>query len=152
MPAGAHVQGHAAPAARPSASPAAPDAGRTDWSAIEKPGFNPPQRVVQRPGWNRGSGLWWRGRRDFAGYIGSRPGYWYRPGHGYFRVEPRWFNCAWQAGLYVPVEFQSFYVEDPDEFGLPPPPDGYAYVFLGEDIALIALDTGLIVQLFPRVF
>ena len=42
--------------------------------------------------WDRSDRNWWRGRVDFRDYRGSRNGYWYAPGYGYYRVEPRYYG------------------------------------------------------------
>jgi Ni/Co efflux regulator RcnB len=114
--------------------------------------INPSARVVQRPSWNRGNPNWWRGRTEFRSYAGRRPGFWFRPGFGYVRVNPRWYGYNWQVGGYVPFEFRSYYVQDPYEFGLPPAPYGYAYVYLDNNIALMSLATGQIVQILPNLY
>ncbi len=114
--------------------------------------FNPSVRVQQRQNWNRGNPNWWRGRAEFRGYAGARSGFWFRPGFGYFRVDPRWYGFNWQVGGFVPFEFRSYYVQDPYGYGLPPAPYGYAYVYLGNDIALMSMDNGAIVQVFPNVY
>jgi Ni/Co efflux regulator RcnB len=138
------------PSQRPAPAQAAPRPGHPSPSVIMK--VNPPGRVVQRPSWNRGNPNWWRGRPEFRDYAGARPGFWYRPGFGYFRVDPRWYGFTWRIGGFVPLEFRNYYVQNPYDYGLPPPPYGYAYVYLGNSIALMSLVSGAIVQVFPNVY
>jgi Ni/Co efflux regulator RcnB len=114
--------------------------------------FNPSARVVQRPSWNRGNPNWWRGRTDFRSYAGRRPGFWFRPGFGYVRVNPRWYGYNWRVGGFVPFEFRSYYVQNPYEYGLPPVPYGYAYVYLDNNIALMSLASGQIVQIISNLY
>ena len=100
--------------------------------------------------WNRNtrlSGDWWRGRRGFEGYGGHRSGFWFAPGWGYYQVDPRWYGYDWEIGAVVPYELRSYYVSDPEDYGLPPAPYGTAWVFLGDEIVLIDLQSGEIVQI-----
>jgi Ni/Co efflux regulator RcnB len=125
---------------------------RQDWRADQRQRINPQPRVTQREGWNRDNRNWWRGRSEFRGYAGRRAGYWYTPGRGYFRVDPRWYGYSWRIGGYVPWAFRDYYVEDPYLFGLPPAPYGYAYVYLDNNIVLMSLETGLIVQVISDLY
>ncbi len=108
--------------------------------------------AASRPVWTRGDPNWWRSRPEFRGYAGVRAGFWFRPGVGYVRVDPRWYGYRWRVGGYVPAQFRTFYVQGPYQFGLPPAPFGYVYVYLGPNIALMAQGTGLIVQVFPNIY
>lgn len=92
-------------------------------------------------------GDWWRGRAGFNGYYGHRAGYWFAPGWGYYQVDPRWYDFDWVVGAVVPYELQSYYISDPYAYGLPPAPYGCEWIFLGDQIALIDLGTGQIVQI-----
>jgi len=93
------------------------------------------------------SGDWWRGRRGFEGYAGHRNGFWFAPGWGYYQVDPRWYGYDWSIGVVVPYELRSYYVSDPYDYGLPPAPYGTAWVFLGDEIVLIDLQSGEIIQI-----
>ena len=125
---------------------------RENWRADQRQRINPQPRVAQRQGWNRDNRTWWRGRSGFQGYQGRRTGYWYTPGRGYYRVDPRWYGYSWRIGGYVPWEFRNYYVQDPYLYGLPPAPYGYAYVYLDNNVALMSLATGLIVQVFSDLY
>ena len=123
---------------------------RQNWRTDQRQRFD--SRQAQRQVWNRGDRNWWRGRSDFAGYEGRRTGYWFTPGYGYYRVDPRWYGFNWQVGGYVPWAFRDYYVQDIGDYGLPPAPYGYAYVYLDNDIVLMSLATGAIVQVVSNLY
>ncbi|MBX3476061.1 MAG: RcnB family protein [Brevundimonas sp.] len=102
--------------------------------------------------WDRNNRDWWRGRSDFRDYRGARQGYWYAPGYGYHRVEPRYYGYRWQRGSYLPPAYRHYYVNDPYYYGLPPAPRGYRYVHAGSDIVLMAVATGLIASVLHDIF
>ena len=108
--------------------------------------------VRQERVWNRNDRRWWRGRSDFVGYAGARPGYWFIPGRGYIQPNSRWYGFNWRIGGLVPFEFRNYYVGNPYVYGLPPAPPAYRYVYLGRNIALIAIDSGRIVRVIPNVY
>jgi|GEM_PF-4359168 len=109
-------------------------------------------RRDQRQVFNRDNRFWWRSRSDFRGYEGRRAGYWFTPGYGYYRVDPRWYGYSWRVGGYVPWAFRGYYVRDIYDYGLPPAPYGYAYVYLDNNIVLMSLATGLIVQVVSNLY
>lgn len=102
--------------------------------------------------WDRSNRDWWRGRPEFRGYNGPRRGYWYAPGHGYYRVEPRYYGYRWTRGAYLPPAYRHYYVNDYGYYGLRPPPPGYRYVYAGGDILMIAVASGLIASVLSNVF
>ena len=59
---------------------------------------------------------------------------------------------SWRVGGLVPFEFRNYYVGNPYVYGLPPAPPAYRYVYLGRNIALIAIDSGRIVRVIPNVY
>lgn len=85
----------------------------------------------------------WRGREEWREFHGPRTGYWFAPGYGYYRVDPRWGH-HWRRGLYVPAPYRHFYVQDWGYYGLRPPPPGYRWVYLDGNFVLMAVATGLI--------
>lgn len=93
--------------------------------------------------YDRGHPETWRARPEWRMYHGVRPGYWYAPGYGYYRVNPRWHG-AWRRGAYVPPPYRHFYVDDWGYYGLRPPPPGYRWVYADGNFVLMALATGLI--------
>ena len=111
-------------------------------------------RADVRPGrgWDRNNRNWWRGRPGFDRYAGRRAGFWYAPGRGYFRPDSRWIGYHWRVGGYVPGAYRGFYVQDPYFYHLRPVPYGYRYVYLDNNIVLMALATGLIAQVVSNVY
>lgn len=102
--------------------------------------------------WDRNNRNWWQGRSEFRDYRGARSGYWYAPGHGYYRVEPRYYSHSWQRGHYLPTSYRGYYVQDPYFYGLRPAPYGYRYVHAGNDIVLIAVASGLIASVLSGIW
>ncbi len=102
--------------------------------------------------WDRTKGEWWRGRAEFHDFAGVRPGFWYVPGRGYYRPDPRWYGFNWQVGFVAPLEFRTFYVQDPLFYGLAPAPYGFQYIYLNNNIALINVASGQIVSILPNIY
>lgn len=102
--------------------------------------------------WNRGDRFWWRGRPEFQAYYGPRPGYWYIPGSGYIKPDPRWYGYNWRVGGFVPRSLWNYTVVNPYIYGLPPIPPAARYIYLGNNIALISIYDGHIVRLIPNVY
>jgi Ni/Co efflux regulator RcnB len=97
--------------------------------------------------WNRNDKNWWRGRSDFRGYNGRRAGYWYAPGYGYRQIDRRWANYRWARGGVVPYGYRNFYVQDPYFYNLRPAPAGYRWVYVDNNLVLMALATGIIADI-----
>lgn len=93
----------------------------------------------------------WRERREWRDFRGVRSGYWYAPGYGYHRVDPRYRN-AWRRGGYVPVVYRTYYVQDPYYYGLRAPPPGYRWVYADNNFVLMALATGLISEVIANAY
>ncbi len=91
----------------------------------------------------------WRGRNEWRGFQGARNGYWYAPGYGYQRIDPR-YRSAWRRGGRVPVAYRSYYVQDPYYYGLRAPPRGYRWVYADNNFVLMALTTGLIAEVIAN--
>lgn len=102
--------------------------------------------------WDRRDRNWWRGRPEFRDYAGPRRGYWYAPGYGYHRVEPRYHAYRWRRGHVLPPAYRGYYVRDPYYYGLRPAPRGYRWVHANNDILLVALATGIIAEVVFDVF
>jgi len=88
----------------------------------------------------------WRGRSEWRDYRGARQGYWYAPGYGYQRVNPR-YRAYWRKGGHVPPAYRGYYVQDYGYYGLRPPPRGYRWVYADNNFVLMALATGLIADI-----
>lgn len=102
--------------------------------------------------WDRHNPNWWRGRAEFRAYAGPRAGYWFAPGYGYHRVEPRYARYRWQRGHVLPAAYRGYYVRDPYFYGLRPAPRGYRWVHANNDLLLVALATGVIAEVVLNVF
>ncbi|MEO7027308.1 MAG: RcnB family protein [Caulobacteraceae bacterium] len=102
--------------------------------------------------YNRNDRNWYRGRPEFNGYNGVRPGQWFIPGRGYIRPDPRFYNYTWRIGGFVPFGLRGYYVTDPYVYGLPRAPYSFRYVFLGNTVALINVRNGRIVRTYPNLF
>lgn len=113
---------------------------------------NDDRRSATPQRWNRNDPNWWRGHRDFRDYRGARSGHWYAPGYGYYRVDQRYNGYRWRSGAYLPAAYRSYYVRDPNFYGLRPAPRGYRYVHAGNDIVMIALATGLITSVINGIY
>jgi hypothetical protein len=112
------------------------DQHRYDWGGAYRDGY-------RRHG--HGHGHW------YGGYYGSnwnrhrwRSPYryvWPRGYHGYY-------GRSWQIGLYLPRAFYapSYYI-DYTPYGLEPPPYGCEWVRVDDDILLVEIETGLIVDI-----
>ena len=96
---------------------------------------------------DRNNRNWWRGRNDFRGYNGRRAGYWYAPGYGYRQIDRRWANYRWARGAVVPYGYRSFYVQDPFFYGLRPAPYGTRWVYIDNNLVLMSLATGVIMDI-----
>ena len=102
--------------------------------------------------WDRNNRDWWRGHSYFRGYDGRRNGYYYAPGYGYYRVEPRYYNRRWARGQYVPAPYRRYYVQDPYFYGLRPAPAGYRWIYVDNDLVLASIATGLILDVLLDVY
>lgn len=102
--------------------------------------------------WAPGNRFWWRGRPEFVGYVGARPGFWFIPGQGYIRPDPRWYGFSWQVGGFVPSIFWNYAVPNPFIYGLQPAPYGFRYIYLGNNVVLMNVHNGRIVRVMSHVF
>lgn len=85
----------------------------------------------------------WRDRAEWRDFRGPRPGYWFAPGYGYRPVS----HFGWRRGVYVPIAYRSYYVQDWGYYGLRPPPPGYRWIYADGNFVLMAAATGLIADL-----
>ena len=82
-------------------------------------------------------------RRDRSDRMGNR---------GYYRADQYHYNARgpeWRRGGYVPYQYRGnqYVVNDWRSHRLNEPPRGYHWVQVGSDYVLVAIATGLIVQL-----
>jgi Ni/Co efflux regulator RcnB len=121
---------------------------RGDWRGQDRRGDwrGQDRRGDWRGRGERGQG-WWRGQRGFERYEGRRDGFWFAPGYGYYRPDPRWYGYDWEIGVSVPYELRSYYISDPYAYDLPPAPYGCAWIYLGNELVMIDVQSGQIVQI-----
>lgn len=105
-----------------------------------------------RNGWSSRHSYNWRTHRDFRSYTGVRIGFYFAPRYGYYRVPSEYYGYRYDYGDYLPRYFYSYRVYDPDFYFLPPKPYGCEYYFVGNDIVLVDLRTGRIIDVFYDVF
>lgn len=108
------------------------------------PGYRPPHGQAWRPG------------------PGHRPGPAYRPGygHGYGHVAPRPYlrppgyrPYRWSHGHHLPRGYYApAYYVDYRPYRLAPPPYGHRWVRVDGDVILVALATGLVVDIVHGLF
>lgn len=102
--------------------------------------------------WRRGDRDWWRGRSEWRGYNGRRDGYYYAPGYGYYRYDQRYHGRRWGRGAYLPRSYRNYYVQDPYFYGLRDAPYGYRWVYVDNDLILVSIATGLILDVLLDVY
>lgn len=95
---------------------------------------------------------WWRHNGGFHRYVGPRIGFFFVPAFGYVAAPPEYENRYWASGEYLPSWFWRFVVSDYQDYGLPAPPDGCAWVWVNSDLALIDLDDGYILDIIHNVW
>ena len=105
-----------------------------------------------RDRWERNNRDWWRGRNEFRGYSGRRNGYYFAPGYGYYRSDPRYSNHRWNRGAYLPRSYRNYYVQDPYFYGVRDAPYGYRWVYVDNDLVLVSIATGLILDVLLDVY
>jgi Ni/Co efflux regulator RcnB len=90
----------------------------------------------------------WRDRAEWREFHGARSGYWYAPGYGYRPYS----HFGWRRGVYVPVIYRTYYVQDWYYYGLRPPPPGYRWIYADGDFVLMAITTGLIADIIFHAY
>jgi hypothetical protein len=95
---------------------------------------------------DRGRPGWWRGNPAFVGYAGPRPGYYYAPSYGYYRVPGAYYGRPFVAGVVLPPPIRRYVVVDPVGYGLRPAPVGYSWYYAGTSLVLASIATGVIAQ------
>ena len=111
----------------------------------------------QHRGWDhdapwRRDPFWWRKDRGFRFYYGPRIGFFFIPEFGYVAAPSQYQVHYWRAGDYLPDWFWRFVVRDYQSYGLPPPPDGCAWVWVDDDVALIDRSDGYILDIVHNVW
>lgn len=100
--------------------------------------------------YSRSNPNWWRGHPDFNDYRGYRNGYAYAPGYGYYRISGPYRR--YNHGERLPRHMHTYRVRDPYIYGLPPPGYGRDYYYVGNDVVLVTVATGLILSILFDAF
>jgi Ni/Co efflux regulator RcnB len=95
---------------------------------------------------------WWRGNARFNGYNGARDGFFFAPGFGYYAVPREYWGHSWGVGELLPLFFLSYAVADYDSYGLPPPPEGAEWVWVGNNVLLVDEDDGYVIDEIQDVY
>ncbi|MBT0667416.1 RcnB family protein [Novosphingobium profundi] len=95
---------------------------------------------------DRGRAGWWHEDPRFTGYRGRRPGFYFAPGYGYYRVPAGFASGAFVAGVVLPVAMRSYVVAEPSVYGLRAAPYGYGWFYAGDSFVLASLTTGVVLQ------
>jgi Ni/Co efflux regulator RcnB len=111
----------------------------------------------QHRGWDRSAVWrrnrdWWRNDTAFRTFRGPRPGFWFVPTFGYVSVPLIYQRHDWRAGDYLPEFFWRYEVVNYWRFGLPAPPYGCAWIWVNNDVALVDLDSGFIIDMVYDVW
>lgn len=112
--------------------------------------YAPPRIAVER--WDRRHPAWWRGHPWFAGYRGLRRGYFFVPGRGYVPVPRAYYGRRWLVGHIVPPVLRRFHVHDVAFYRLRPAPPGHAWIYVDNNIVLMRVATGVIVDVLHRIW
>jgi Ni/Co efflux regulator RcnB len=102
--------------------------------------------------WDRNNRNWWRGRTEWRDYNGARRGFFYAPGYGYYRADPRFVGYSWRRGAIVPPAYRSYYVRDPAFYGLRPAGPGQRWVYVDNNLVLMTVATGLIADIVANAW
>ncbi|ESQ83928.1 hypothetical protein AEAC466_11405 [Asticcacaulis sp. AC466] len=79
-------------------------------------------------------------------------GFYFAPTYGYYRVPSQWYGHRWGMGEYLPDYFFRYRIYDYMSYGLPRPPYDCGYFFVGQDIVLVDMSTGEIIDVFYDVY
>jgi Ni/Co efflux regulator RcnB len=100
----------------------------------------------------RGNQNWWRGDAGFRLFGGERIGFFFIPELGYISAPAEYRSHHWRAGDQLPNWFWRYQVRDYWNYGLPEPPDGCAWVWVNNDVALIDTSDGYILDIDHNVW
>jgi Ni/Co efflux regulator RcnB len=109
------------------------------------------QRVDRGAVW-RSNRDWWRQDAGFRLFSGVRIGFFFVPEVGYVSAPRGYWGRQWRAGDVLPRWFWRYEVRDFWRYGLPAPPNGCAWVWVNDNVALIDLYNGYILDIVYNVF
>jgi len=102
--------------------------------------------------WDRHTQGWWRGHPWFVGYRGARRGYFFVPGRGYVPVPPAYYGRPWLVGHVVPPVLRRYHAHDVAFFRLRPARRGHVWIHVDNNIVLMRVATGVIVNVLHRIW
>ncbi|WP_343517907.1 RcnB family protein [Sphingomonas sp.] len=108
--------------------------------------------VIAMAYWDRRAPGWWRGHPWFVGYRGVRRGYFFVPGRGYVPVPPAYYGRPWRVGHVVPPALRRYHVHDVGFYRLRPAPRGHVWIYVDNNIVLMRVATGVIVDVLHRIW
>jgi Ni/Co efflux regulator RcnB len=89
---------------------------------------------------------WWRGNPAFRDYRGPREHAYFAPGYGYYEVPEEYWGRRWEVGALLPFFFLRYAVPDYEVYGLPPPPPGCEWVWVGNSVLLVDESDGYVLD------
>jgi Ni/Co efflux regulator RcnB len=95
---------------------------------------------------------WWRTNSRFRGYNGPRANYYFAPGYGYYAVPRAYRGHHWRMGDLLPLFFLRYVMRDYRDYGLPTPPPGCAWIWVGNDVLLVDMSDGYIIDEIDNVY
>ena len=95
---------------------------------------------------------WWRNNTWFRGYSGLRMNFYFAPGYGYYSVPRQYYGRSYRIGDYLPSVFWRYRANSWSWYGLPAPPPGCAWVYVDNNIYLIDLFDGYIIDVAYQVW
>lgn len=78
--------------------------------------------------------------------------FYFAPGYGYYSVPSQYYRREYRVGDYLPNVFWRYVVHDWSWYGLPAPPYGCAWVYVDNNILLIDLYDGYVIDAASRVW
>jgi Ni/Co efflux regulator RcnB len=149
-----------APPARQQAQSAGPARGAAARPSLGawNTGVAGPQRTQlgqqwrqQNQSWDRGAiwrgnSGWYRGDPAFSLFNGIRAGFFFFPDYGYLAPPRAYIGRHWQAGDILPAWFLSHRVKHASHYGLPRAPQGCAWVWVDDGVALVDLRDGYVLD------
>ena len=81
-----------------------------------------------------------------------RVNFYFAPGYGYYNVPRQYYGRSYRIGDYLPNVFWRYRVHDWAWYGLPAPPPGCAWVYVDNNIYLVDLFDGYIIDSANQVW
>jgi Ni/Co efflux regulator RcnB len=127
------------------------DPNRNEWRRDRQQWRNNNRNWHNNGVWNRDRN-WWRQNRWFRNYHGPRAYFFFAPSYGYYSVPRQYWGREWRTGDYLPSYFRRYEVRDFWEYGLQDPPYGCAWVWVDNNIVLMDLYDGYIIDVVYNVW